>query len=169
MIEQDTVKLLRECDAGIKMGVSSIDEVLPKVSDKEFEKKLKGYDCNEVDDFLDAIIQDYELLMKENRALKDKIGLLTEAVERYKLMEVTMRQSLDVAKHSADELRQNANIEAEGIIAKAKLEASKLSKQIDAEHLKKHQEMLSMQNQVEAYKNRIKSMTENVMRALEDI
>lgn len=31
MIEQDTVKLLRECDAGVKMGVSSIDEVLPYV------------------------------------------------------------------------------------------------------------------------------------------
>ena len=28
MIEQDTIKLLRECDAGIKMGVGSIDEVL---------------------------------------------------------------------------------------------------------------------------------------------
>lgn len=40
MIEQDTVKLLRECDAGIKMGVSSIEEVLPKVSDKNFEEKL---------------------------------------------------------------------------------------------------------------------------------
>ncbi len=40
MIEQDTVKLLRECDAGIKMGVSSIEEVLPKVSDKKFEEKL---------------------------------------------------------------------------------------------------------------------------------
>lgn len=31
MIEEDTIKLLRECNAGIKMGVSSIDEVLPKV------------------------------------------------------------------------------------------------------------------------------------------
>lgn len=40
MIEQDTIKLLRECDAGIKMGVSSIDEVLPKVSDKDFEETL---------------------------------------------------------------------------------------------------------------------------------
>ena len=29
MIEQDTIKLLRECDAGIKMGVASIDEVRP--------------------------------------------------------------------------------------------------------------------------------------------
>lgn len=33
MIESDTIKLLRECDAGIKMGVSSIDEVMPHVKD----------------------------------------------------------------------------------------------------------------------------------------
>ncbi len=40
MIEQDTVKLLRECDAGVKMGVSSIDEVLPYVRSDIFEGYL---------------------------------------------------------------------------------------------------------------------------------
>ena len=40
MIEQDTVKLLRECDAGTKMGISSIDEVLSHVENKDFRKKL---------------------------------------------------------------------------------------------------------------------------------
>jgi hypothetical protein len=40
MIEQDTVKLLRECDAGIKMGVTSIEDVLDHVSDETLEKKL---------------------------------------------------------------------------------------------------------------------------------
>ena len=40
MIEQDTVKLLRECDAGVKMGVSSIEEVLPYVRSSELEKLL---------------------------------------------------------------------------------------------------------------------------------
>ena len=40
MIEQDTIKLLRECDAGVKMGVASIDDVLDHVSDERFEKKL---------------------------------------------------------------------------------------------------------------------------------
>ena len=139
------------------------------IQNKEFEKRLKGYDCNEVDDFLDTIIQDYELVCKENQALKDKIGLLTEAVERYKLMEVTMRQSLDVAKQSAEELRQNAAIEAQGLISKAKLDASRLSKQIDDEHLKRHQEMLSMKSQIESYKSRIKTITENMLKMLEDI
>ena len=41
MIEQDTVKLLRECDAGVKMGVSSIDDVLPHVRDKELKQRLE--------------------------------------------------------------------------------------------------------------------------------
>ena len=40
MIEQDTIKLLRECDAGIKMGTSSIEDVLKYVSSKELEKTL---------------------------------------------------------------------------------------------------------------------------------
>ena len=40
MIEQDTIKLLRECDAGVKMGISSIDDVLDHVKKEEFRKKL---------------------------------------------------------------------------------------------------------------------------------
>ena len=40
MIEQDTVKLLRECDAGVKMGVASIDDVLGHVSDQNFHSML---------------------------------------------------------------------------------------------------------------------------------
>jgi uncharacterized membrane protein len=40
MIEQDTIKLLRECDAGVKMGVDSISDVLGHVSDGGLEQKL---------------------------------------------------------------------------------------------------------------------------------
>ena len=40
MIEQDTVKLLRECDAGVKMGVKSIDDVLKYVKSDELEEML---------------------------------------------------------------------------------------------------------------------------------
>ena len=41
MIEPDTIKLLRECDAGIKVGVESIDEVLEAVHDQEFREALR--------------------------------------------------------------------------------------------------------------------------------
>lgn len=41
MIEQDTIRLLRECDAGVKMGVASIDETLQSVKNEELKKYLE--------------------------------------------------------------------------------------------------------------------------------
>ncbi len=45
MIERDTIRLLRECDAGVKMGISSIDDVINNVQDNEFKQKL--IDCKD--------------------------------------------------------------------------------------------------------------------------
>lgn len=59
MIEPDTIRLLRECDAGIKMGVDSIDEVLSYVRDETFKKLLT--DCK-----------------KEHEKLKDQIQTLLD-------------------------------------------------------------------------------------------
>ena len=55
MIEQDTIKLLRECDAGVKMGTSSIEDVLDNVKNEEFEKLLT--DCKNEHKKLDEEIQ----------------------------------------------------------------------------------------------------------------
>lgn len=67
MVEQDTIKLLRECDAGVKMGVSSIDDVLEYVSDGLLKKYL--IDCKNEHDKLDDEIQ--KLLDKYRDAGKD--------------------------------------------------------------------------------------------------
>ncbi len=56
MIEQDTIKLLRECDAGIKMGVSSIDDVLSYVKSDRLKKDLE--DCKEEHNKLDKELQE---------------------------------------------------------------------------------------------------------------
>ena len=55
MIEQDTIKLLRECDAGIKMGVSSIDDVLSRTKNDRFRQRLTQ--CKEEHETLKTEIQ----------------------------------------------------------------------------------------------------------------
>lgn len=60
MIEQDTIKLLRECDAGIKMGIASIDDVLEHVKSQNFSKKLSN--CK----------NEHEQLQREIQKLLDK-------------------------------------------------------------------------------------------------
>lgn len=62
MIEPDTIKLLRECDAGIKMGVSSINDVLDYVKSEDFKKIL--FESMKDHDKLNTEIQ--ELLKKYN-------------------------------------------------------------------------------------------------------
>ncbi|MBP3542522.1 MAG: hypothetical protein J6K72_12030 [Clostridia bacterium] len=55
MIEQDTIRLLRECDAGVKMGVSSIEEVVDKIQSEEFRQIL--VESRHRHDILDQEIQ----------------------------------------------------------------------------------------------------------------
>ena len=62
MIEQDTIKLLRECDEGVKMGVSSIEDVLGHVRSKALEKRLT--DCK----------TEHEALGEELQGLLDRYG-----------------------------------------------------------------------------------------------
>ena len=136
------------------------------IQNKDFEKKLKGYDCDEVDEFLDAVIHDYELLYRENKFLKEKNASLKEGVDRYKLMDVTLKQTINVAQKNADEIRESAKREAESIIERAKIEAQKLSKGIDEEHVRKHQELLSLKTQVDSYKSRVKALSESLINML---
>lgn len=60
MIEQDTIKLLRECDAGIKMGLSAINEVLNYASSNDLRQRLS------------ACRNEHEKLIKEVQQLLDK-------------------------------------------------------------------------------------------------
>lgn len=55
MIEHDTVRLLRECDAGIKMGITSIDDVLSHTQSEDLQKKLKC--CKEAHEQLQTRVQ----------------------------------------------------------------------------------------------------------------
>lgn len=139
------------------------------IQNKEFEKKLKGYDCDAVDDFLDIVIQDYDALCKQNAALNEKIAMLTESVNRYKEVEETMQRSLDVARQSAEDMKNNAALEAEAIINRAKLDAAQLARRIDDEHIKKHGEMLKIKQEVDTYRARIKTVCENLIKTIDEI
>ena len=67
MVEQDTIKLLRECDAGVKMGVSSIEDVVGYVKSAEFRRYLTT--CKAEHDKLDEELQ--QLLDKYQDEGKD--------------------------------------------------------------------------------------------------
>lgn len=138
------------------------------IQNKDFERKLKGYDCDEVDEFLDIVLKDYDALYRENKYLKEKMTALKETADRYKLMEVTIKQTVEVAQKNADEIVNAARLEAKNLTKKAEIEAKKELSAIEEEHIRKHQELLSLKSQVENYKARMKTLSETILNMMSE-
>ena len=138
------------------------------IQNKDFEKKLKGYDCDEVDEFLDLVLKDYDMLCRENKYLKEKNADLKESVDRYRLMEVTIKQTVEVAQKNADEIVAAAKLEAKNITKKAEQDAKKAASAIDEEHLRKHHELLGLKSQVETYRQRMKTLSETILKMMDE-
>ncbi len=89
MIEQDTVKLLRECDAGVKMGVKSIHDVIDHVKHEDLKQMLHA--CKDRHDELDKELQ--ELLGQYGDEGKEP-SLMAEAMSKIKTeMKLQMKDS----------------------------------------------------------------------------
>jgi len=99
------------------------------INDKSFDKvMLNGYDTGEVDDFLDAVSNDYNALYKENAILKGKLKVLVEKVEEYRSTEDAMRMALLTAQRMGEEITSEANRAKDEMLIKADAEVkSKLS------------------------------------------
>ena len=96
-----------------------------EVSDKVFPKASfggGGYSMSAVDEFLDALTEDYTTLFKENMTLKAKLKVLAEKVEEYRSTEDAMRQTLLTAQKMAAKLVQEAQAEKDQMLADAKAE-----------------------------------------------
>ena len=89
MIEQDTIKLLRECDAGVKMGASSLHDVLQEVRSEKLRCLLS--DCRREHDLLDAEIQG--LLHRLGDEGKEPTAFSRKMAELGTKMKLSMRGS----------------------------------------------------------------------------
>ncbi len=107
-----------------------------EVSEKVFPKASfggGGYNMASVDEFLDALTEDYTALFKENVTLKAKLKVLAEKVEEYRSTEEAMRQALLTAQKMAAKLVQEAQSEKEKILADARVEAQAEIHRLDDE------------------------------------
>lgn len=93
------------------------------IYNKEFGKGFRGYDEEEVDMFLDQVVDEYEKLEKANEAADEKIQSLNERLEHYKSLEGTLKETLVTAQNTAEEVVENARKKAALIIDSAQREA----------------------------------------------
>lgn len=85
----DTEKLLRECNSGIKMGVDSINHVMPYVKSKELKRVLNA--CKDKH----AVLGDetHQLLINSNMSTKDPHPMAKMMADMSTRMKITMRRT----------------------------------------------------------------------------
>lgn len=96
------------------------------ITNKEFKKSFRGYDMDEVEEFLEKIAEDYEALYKENSCLKEKMNALQENIEHYAKMEDTIQSTLLLAQNASDQARKTAQKEAELVVLNANETAQRI-------------------------------------------
>lgn len=96
------------------------------ISNKEFKKGIRGYNSEEVEDFLDKIAEDYEEMYKENTSLREKFALLNEKLDHYKDIENTIQNTLILAQNTSEQTRKSASEEAESIIRRSNDEGKRI-------------------------------------------
>lgn len=93
---------------------------------KEFRRSIRGYDDKEVDDFLDAVADEFERLFKENIDLSERMEAANEKVRTYQQMETTLHNTLVAAQRSAEEIVASAREEAASLLRDAELKAKEV-------------------------------------------
>ena len=103
------------------MAITALD-----IKDKQFTTKFRGYNEQEVDEFLDIIVDDYEDLVRDNRELASRVKELEEKLAYFDEMKDSLSQSVLIAQDTAERVKQAANERSENIVRQAEQDAQHL-------------------------------------------
>lgn len=90
-----------------------------EIKDKNFSKKMRGFDTQEVNEFLDIIVRDYGDVVRENQENKAKIKSLTEKLDYFDEMKESLSKAVIVAQDTAAKVKTASEAEAENILQQA--------------------------------------------------
>jgi len=138
------------------------------IEKKEFGKAVRGYKEREVEDFLNEILTDFETLYKENTKLKEEIQRSKEDTEKYQNIEETLKNTLVVAQSTAEEVKRNANNEANLILQKAENEAKMMIEKAKRETEKIENQHEEAKKQMNIFKVRCKTLLESQLSTILD-
>lgn len=138
------------------------------IHNKEFSRRLRGYDEDEVNEFLDQVIKDYEAIIRENKDLQEKILTMEEKVKHFATIEETLSKTLIVAQETADEVKNNSKKEAQLIVKEAEKNADRIINESLGKSRKIAIEVEELKKQASIYRVRFRSLLEAQLELLRD-
>ncbi|ULA64000.1 MAG: Cell division initiation protein DivIVA [Nitrospira sp.] len=112
-----------------------------------FSTKLRGYDREEVNRFLEELAQTVESLNRDNALLRERLGMAEQQVSELKRTETTLSNTLVAAQALADDVKRSANRDAELIVKEAELKAGEVIRQARVELGETQRDLSQLQKQ----------------------
>ncbi|MBK3494465.1 DivIVA domain-containing protein [Viridibacillus sp. YIM B01967] len=137
------------------MPLSPVD-----IHNKEFTRGFRGYNEDEVNEFLTQIIKDYEITLKEKKELESKLLTSKEQIGHYNAIESTLQKSIVIAQEAAEEVRRNSTKEAKLIVKEAEKNADRIVNEALSKARRIALEIEELKKQSKVFRNRFKMIVE---------
>ena len=146
---------------------------------EKFNRTLRGYDPDEVNRFLDQVIQQVENIVKENKEKDARIielehfeqenRRLVQKLEQYEKVEGTLNRAIVMAQKTSDQMRASAHQEAEVILDDAKKNANRIVNEALLKAERAEDEAARLNRNMKIFKRRVKEIIEAQLEVVEEI
>jgi len=138
------------------------------IENLQFKKTPLGYSTEEVDEFLDKLVVDYEKVFKDNVKLNARANMLEEQIKRYDNMEETIKTSIMLAEKTVKETKANAEEQADNILDRAEIEAEKLIAKTVDRKTEIEQEIYALKKSYRLMKAKMRMLLESEIKLLDE-
>ncbi|MGM0873582.1 MAG: DivIVA domain-containing protein [Bacillota bacterium] len=130
------------------------------IHNKEFNKGFRGYDEDEVNEFLDQVIKDYEMIIRDKKELESRVTELTEKLGHFKNIEETLNKSIIIAQEAGEDVKRNAQKESKLIIKEAEKNADRIINESLSKSRKIAMEIEELKKQSKVFRTRFQMLIE---------
>ncbi|WP_019242385.1 MULTISPECIES: DivIVA domain-containing protein [Bacillus] len=130
------------------------------IHNKSFNKGFRGYDEDEVNEFLEQVMKDYELVLREKKNLEEKLLNVHEKLGHYNNIEETLNKSILIAQEAAEEVKRNAQKESKLIIKEAEKNADRIVNESLSKARKIAMEIEELKKQAKVFRTRFTMLVE---------
>ena len=121
------------------------------IHNKTFSRGLRGYSQEEVDAFLEELSGDYERIYREHREMEEEMDTIRTKLRNYEKMEATMSSTLVMAQETAENVKKNAQKEADLAVREARNSAHKILGEAEQAKVKLKSELLKAEADMSVY------------------
>ena len=133
-----------------------------------FGRSFRGYNDEEVDNFLEQVAGDYEKIFKENQRLKEEFSQLQKELEHYQNLEQTLNNTMVLAEKTAEEVKRNAQKEADLLFKEARVKADEIISEAEKKAEETYRRYAELQEASRNFKIKFCSFLEAQLELLRD-